>query len=192
MELEYLFLMLENMSNFNMRNSLISIIADICNIKKTSVLRYMKKNMSAETSYLQHMSGRFPHLSGTAYQITQALICWPNRNLKNKLKLNYSKLNELLCILKQKEIIYFFDNAYMVDEIHVSYNEIEDVRHCTICMEDIVTGDGYLLDCLHFFHDCCLEDLVRLNQTCPNCRAEVHIKRISEKFSIGQFCDNLF
>ena len=192
MEFEYLFLMLENMSNFDMRNPIISIIANISNVQQKSVVRYMKKNMTAETYFLQHMSGRFPHLSGTAYQITQALICWPNRNLKNKIALYSIKLNELLYVFKRKEIIHFFDNAYMVDEIHVSHIEIEEMRHCTICMEDIVEGDGYLLDCLHFFHDSCLEDWVRLNRTCPNCRAEVHIKRISEKLSISDFILNSF
>ena len=55
---------------------------------------------------------------------------------------------------------------------------IHSVKDCSICLNDVLDGDGGHLTCGHFFHNDCMKKWVITNNfSCPNCRALVDIRK---------------
>ena len=47
----------------------------------------------------------------------------------------------------------------------------KDYRNCVICFEDFKIGQKRkILECLHGFHDTCIDQWLRINSSCPICR----------------------
>lgn len=49
---------------------------------------------------------------------------------------------------------------------------------CVICFESMTPSSSIKLECGHFFHATCLEIWTEQNETCPMCRAPVHVKNM--------------
>ena len=49
------------------------------------------------------------------------------------------------------------------------------IGDCPVCLENMKRGDHNLtwLPCTHVFHADCVEDWLRSNRTCPNCRSSL-------------------
>jgi hypothetical protein len=55
---------------------------------------------------------------------------------------------------------------------------IHSAKDCSICLNDVLSGDGGHLTCGHFFHNDCMKKWVITNHlSCPNCRALVDIRK---------------
>ena len=49
----------------------------------------------------------------------------------------------------------------------------EDV--CPICLEEIPEKEMKVLDCNHEYHNSCIEEWMRYNPRCPECRAYIKL-----------------
>lgn len=50
-----------------------------------------------------------------------------------------------------------------------------DSSTCPICINDMVEGDqARILPCKHFFHKNCVDEWLRVNASCPTCRASIY------------------
>ena len=53
-------------------------------------------------------------------------------------------------------------------------NNVNNIPTCSICLEDI--SDSMLMiaeKCKHVFHNDCMKEWLKNNNTCPNCRADL-------------------
>mmetsp|Transcript_16945 Transcript_16945/g.26999 ORF Transcript_16945/g.26999 Transcript_16945/m.26999 type:complete len:153 (-) Transcript_16945:750-1208(-) len=60
-------------------------------------------------------------------------------------------------------------------DIEISEKYLKKQKKCSICCEKFkLGGDATLLDpCKHFFHDLCILQWLKSNNTCPLCRKEL-------------------
>ncbi len=54
--------------------------------------------------------------------------------------------------------------------IDASFSNI-NFNCCPICLGDLKTSKNKNLYCSHIFHENCIDEWLKTNNTCPNCRA---------------------
>jgi hypothetical protein len=53
-------------------------------------------------------------------------------------------------------------------------NSFSDTTSCTVCLDELAKGDIVkMLPCGHIFHDRCIDEWLKHQKACPNCRASV-------------------
>jgi chromosome segregation ATPase len=64
--------------------------------------------------------------------------------------------------------------------------------NCSICLENLLSKPSLvLLHCSHIFHQSCIEELLKFNKKCPNCRQKIEYSKIpQELFQNTLFNDN--
>jgi hypothetical protein len=70
----------------------------------------------------------------------------------------------------------------LAEDFHVVIAEEEEQKNtvkrlhgtCTICLDSLVLNEAVFLDCLHSFHDDCVEAWLRMSNICPVCRYPVN------------------
>jgi hypothetical protein len=75
------------------------------------------------------------------------------------------------------------ENLYTSTEYVDDTNDVEcdDGQECSVCLCQKV---GYLrqLDCGHLFHNCCVNEWLLQEQTCPECRLDVTDEYLKENY----------
>ena len=53
---------------------------------------------------------------------------------------------------------------------------------CSICLDKILNGQKVrkIKFCPHYFHSECIQDWVKVNETCPNCKLELSKKNMDK------------
>lgn len=47
------------------------------------------------------------------------------------------------------------------------------IEDCSVCFEDIKSCENIKLNCGHIYHKKCIGEWMKLNSSCPMCRAEI-------------------
>ena len=102
-----------------------------------------------------------------------------NRNIEDSIDsdLNVNDIRNL------RESFYSF-NAGLEDEIINNYpiskiqdiNKLsEDKKKCIICLEDFKNNDDtIILPCIHIFHEECIKNWMKKNDSCPICKFHIN------------------
>jgi hypothetical protein len=112
-----------------------------------------------------------------------------NNNLPTENKENYkivvNKLNELLEYLKTRNLNLNSDGTRNkfnnFEKIEVCSNSIQidciglgnEQRTCTICFDPILINERFYLRCGHLFHNRCIDEWLKIQSICPNCKIRV-------------------
>lgn len=78
----------------------------------------------------------------------------------------------------KKNINQFIDYHSLKQIIQDRYpnlteTDLDHERKCTICLENMMVGNGKVLDCRHCFHLHCIKRWVQNSPTCPVCRKNI-------------------
>lgn len=77
-----------------------------------------------------------------------------------------------------------YEDHDMDDEANPRFRGVEEGRYdggdgkqvitCSVCLEDLSSGMEFnKLPCSHTFHSSCIDQWLRRNRSCPNCRTEL-------------------
>eukprot|EP01084_Bolivina_argentea_P282556 483683_1 len=59
-------------------------------------------------------------------------------------------------------------------DIEITKRDMKKSKKCSICQEKWkIGGDATALPCKHFFHDLCILEWLKKNNSCPLCRKEL-------------------
>ena len=65
-------------------------------------------------------------------------------------------------------------NNYPISKIKDINKLSEDKKRCTICLEDFKNNDDtIILPCIHIFHEECIKNWMKQNDSCPICKYQI-------------------
>ena len=113
----------------------------------------------------QYSVTRRPQIRSPIYPIAQMenqMIAYPIYRRREEFENREVNPNDIL-------------NQFAITKLKNINSLNNDSKNCTICLEYFKKGDKVIyLPCIHFFHEMCIKNWIKIKQFCPVCKLEIN------------------
>lgn len=171
---------INNLNNLNILSNLVNNLYNVDNFDDFDNLdneySYICQQYSLENSQ-QHSINFMPQSSlGNFYDIMILALLQSQLNIPQR----FLEENMLEHVIQesQNNVNYNEKKNFVIKDKHtLSYPYIKASENtCSICYEQFTENDSILkLHCNHIFHSHCIDESVKYNPSCPECRQTIEV-----------------